>query len=222
MTYLDVASAAPWHPAALAAHARFAKERFGDPARAHAAGRAARDLLEQARAAVATSIGTVPERLALHIGRHRGGAPGGARGRGGEPRVGRGGCCRPRSSTPRCTRPRTRPASTTSTCGSTNSAGVDLDALAAALEGGALLVNVQHANHEVGTVQPVAEAARLAHEAGALVHVDACQTVGRLPVDLGALGADFLSFSAAKLGGGRGVGRAGVVPGRALRAAPVG
>jgi cysteine desulfurase len=83
---------------------------------------------------------------------------------------------------------------------------VDLDALKVALADGALLVNLQHANHEVGTVHPVVEAARLCHEADALLHVDACQTVGRLEVALGALGADFLSWSAAKFGGGRGCG----------------
>ncbi len=205
MTYLDVASAAPWHPAALAAHARFAKERFGDPARAHASGRAARDLLEQARAAVATSLGATPERLAFTSGGTeavhlavRGAAAVNRR------RPGRVLSSAVEHSAVHAAADATGLAHEyvrVDECGR-----VDLEALAAALEGGALLVNVQHANHEVGTVQPVAEAARLAHEAGALVHVDACQTVGRLPVDLTALGADFLSFSAAKLGGGRGVG----------------
>jgi cysteine desulfurase len=83
---------------------------------------------------------------------------------------------------------------------------VDLDALRAALAGGALLVNLQHANHEVGTFQPITEAATLCREADALLHVDACQTVGRLKVELDTLGADFLSWSAAKFGGGRGCG----------------
>jgi cysteine desulfurase len=71
---------------------------------------------------------------------------------------------------------------------------------------GATLLNLQHANHEVGTIQPVAEAAALCRAHDVLLHVDACQTAGRLPVDLTALGADFLSVSAAKFGGGRGTG----------------
>ncbi|MEO2107701.1 MAG: aminotransferase class V-fold PLP-dependent enzyme, partial [Actinomycetota bacterium] len=58
----------------------------------------------------------------------------------------------------------------------------------------------------VGTVQPVAEVARLCREADALLHVDAAQTAGRLPVSLERLEADYLSISAAKFGGGRGVG----------------
>lgn len=81
-----------------------------------------------------------------------------------------------------------------------------VDQLAQALEDGALLVNLQHANHEVGTLQPVAEVADLCRGAGALLHVDACQTVGRLPVDMRALGADLLSVSSAKLGAGPGAG----------------
>src|SRR5690606_39131169 len=84
--------------------------------------------------------------------------------------------------------------------------GVDLDALAAEVRVGAALLTLQHANHEVGTLQPVAEAAALCAEHDALLHVDACQTVGRLPVDLGRLGADLVSCSAAKFGGGRGTG----------------
>jgi cysteine desulfurase len=55
-------------------------------------------------------------------------------------------------------------------------------------------------------VQPVAEAAALCRARDALLHVDACQTVGRIPVGMEALGADFVSCSAAKFGGGRGTG----------------
>ncbi|MEX2032020.1 MAG: aminotransferase class V-fold PLP-dependent enzyme, partial [Dehalococcoidia bacterium] len=66
--YLDHASAAPWHPAALAAHARVAAELPGDPARRHTPGRAARDLLESARQAVATVLGATAERLVFTSG----------------------------------------------------------------------------------------------------------------------------------------------------------
>lgn len=83
---------------------------------------------------------------------------------------------------------------------------VDLDALAAACEGGAALVSVQTANHEVGTVQPVARAAEIARAAGALFHTDACITVGHLQTDVGTIGADLLSASAHKAYGPRGAG----------------
>lgn len=203
--YLDHASAAPWHPAALAAVSEVARRLPGDPARHHAEGRAGRDVLEAARAAVAAALGATAERVvftsggteAVHLA-VRGAAAAN----------------------------RTRPARIVSSAvehsavlAAAEATGVEhvrvavdgqgrvaLDALATALRGGALLVNLQHANHEVGTRQPLAEAAALCDEAGALLHVDACQTVGRLPVDVAGVGADFVSLSASKFGGGRGMG----------------
>lgn len=71
---------------------------------------------------------------------------------------------------------------------------------------GPALVTLMLANNETGTLQHVAEATRLAHEHGALLLCDAVQAAGKIPVDMAALGCDFLTLSAHKLGGPAGIG----------------
>ena len=80
------------------------------------------------------------------------------------------------------------------------------EALAAHLDDSTVLVSVQMANSEVGTVQPIAQLAALAHRAGALFHTDAVQALAKVPIDLGQLGVDAASFAAHKVGGPKGVG----------------
>jgi len=83
---------------------------------------------------------------------------------------------------------------------------IDLDQLAGLLGDDVGLVSVMMANNEIGTIQDIETIAKMVHERGALMHTDAVQAVGKLPVDVRSLGVDFLTMSAHKIYGPKGIG----------------
>lgn len=211
-TYLDAASVAPPHPAVADVVRRVAPTAWADPSRSHTESRAASDLLSSARSALAAALGGSPQRLAFTSG--------------GTEAIHlaiRGTVAANRRRPPRILSSAVEYSAVLAAAdavaftsggavehvriGVDREGRVDPDALEAALsDGGAVLVNVQHANHEVGAVQPLEAVAALCRRHDAFLHVDACQTVGRLPVGVDRLGADLLSVSSAKLGAGPGAG----------------
>jgi cysteine desulfurase len=202
--YLDWNATTPLRPEARAALAE-ALSVAGNPSSVHAEGRAARRLVERAREQVAALVGARPADVIFTSSGTEANAL----------------ALTPAIETGNEKRPRDRLFISAVEHASVRAGGrfasaaveeipvdsdgrLDLAALAAAIAGAERpLVSVMLANNETGVIQPMADISAIVHAANGLLHVDAVQGVGRIAADIAALGADFLTLSAHKIGGPR-------------------
>lgn len=215
--YLDYNATTPLDPAVVEAMLPYLEEHFGNPSSAHTYGQHAHEAVAAARAQVAALIGAHPDEI-VFTGSGTEASNHALKGVVFHEKTGFFGRLFGKLHGHIATSAVEHPA-TLEPCKFLERLGckvtilpvdrhglVDPDAVKKALDHGATLVSIMHSNNEVGTLQPIKEIAALCREEGVLLHTDAAQSLGKVPVDINDLGVDLLTLAGHKLYAPKGIG----------------
>ncbi len=206
--YLDHNATTPPHPEILDAMQQCYHAAFGNPSSVHRYGRQARVLLDEARDHVTTLLGAPPSSLVFCSGGTEAnntivqGVAAALEARGRHIVTS---CIEHPAVLDTCAH-LARQGFTISYVPVDAQGVIDPQAVQEALTDDTILVSIMHANNEIGTIQPITEIAEIAHARGILMHTDAVQSFGKMPLSVDELGVDFLSFSGHKLYVPKGIG----------------